>query len=146
MISRTLSSFALISALGIPFTAHAAQAVIDVYKTSSCGCCKAWVTHLEKNGFKVRAHDVEDPGVVRKRGGISDEHASCHTAKVGKYTVEGHVPAADIKRLLLTKPNADGLAVPGMPMGSPGMEGGRSDAYDVLIVKNGRASVFNSYR
>lgn len=145
-MTHTSSMLVLISALAIPVAAFAAQPVIDVYKTAACGCCKKWAKHLESNGFKVKAHDVEDPGVVRKSGGISDEHASCHTAKVGKYVIEGHVPAADIKRLLREKPKAAGLAVPGMPMGSPGMEGGHRDVYDVLLVKNGRATVYNRYR
>ena len=140
------SKLVVIPLFVFPLIASAAQPVIDVYKTASCGCCKKWVQHLQNNGFEVRAHDVKDPGVIRKAGGISDKYASCHTARVGNYIVEGHVPASDIKRLLVTRPKALGLSVPGMPMGSPGMEGGRRDSYDVLIVNQDSAAVYKSYR
>lgn len=140
------SKLVMIPLFLFPLVANAAQPIIDVYKTASCGCCKKWVQHLQSNGFEVRAHDVKDPAVIRRAGGIADKYGSCHTARVGKYIVEGHVPASDIKRLLSTRPRAVGLAVPGMPMGSPGMEGGRSDSYDVLLVKEGSAAVYKSYR
>ena len=137
----------LSAALSLPLLAGAAEPLIKVYKTSTCGCCKAWVLHLSAAGFKVEATDVPDPSVYRKKGGIPDQLGSCHTGMVGKYALEGHVPASEIKRLLKEKPAAKGLAVPAMPMGSPGMEGPRKDAYDVLLVKaNGKSSVYRHYK
>ncbi len=126
--------------------AWAAQPVIDVYKTATCGCCKAWIQHLEKNGFTVKAHDVADTSGYRAKFGIPQQYGSCHTGTVAGYALEGHVPAADIHRLLAQKPKAAGLAVPGMPAGSPGMEGPRQDPYDVLLVKqDGSATVYGHH-
>ena len=119
--------------------------VVDVYKSPECGCCKTWAEHLQKTGFKVILHDVDDVPAARKKLGMPNRYASCHTAKVGEYLVEGHVPAADIKKLLKTHPKAIGLAVPAMPLGSPGMEmeDGRSVPYDTLLVtQDGKAKVF----
>lgn len=136
----------LASALALPVAAGAAQPVIEVYKTEYCGCCKEWIKHLEANGFKVMAKDVANPGDYREKFGIPATYGSCHTGRVGGYAVEGHVPAADIKRLLAEKPKARGLAVPGMPMGSPGMEGARKDPYQVLLVEDGgKTSVYKRY-
>ena len=146
MFSPRLMPLVFASLIGLPALASAAQPVIEVYKTASCGCCKGWVKHLEENGFAVKAHDVANPGDYREKFGIPSELGSCHSAKVGGYALEGHVPAADIKRLLASKPKATGLAVPAMPLGSPGMEGPRSDPYDVLLVKkDGKTSVFKHY-
>lgn len=132
--------------LSIHGAAWAAAPVVDVYKTSSCGCCKEWVKHLEKNGFTVRAHEVNNPSDYRAKFGIPERFGSCHTGVVNGYALEGHVPAADIHRLLKQKPQAAGLAVPAMPMGSPGMEGARQDPYDVYLVKkDGNATVYNHY-
>ncbi|RZA36376.1 MAG: DUF411 domain-containing protein [Lysobacteraceae bacterium] len=132
--------------LSLPLLASAAQPVIEVYKTEYCGCCKEWIKHLEANGFTVKAQNVADPGGYRAKFGIPAEYASCHTGRVGGYAVEGHVPASDIKRLLAEKPKARGLAVPGMPAGSPGMEGARKDPYAVLLVKDGgKTSVYKRY-
>ncbi len=137
---------AVLALLALPLAASAAQPVIEVYKTATCGCCKEWVKHLEANGFKVKAQDVADPGDYRQKFGIPAEYGSCHTGRVNGYAIEGHVPAADIKRLLADNPKARGLAVPGMPMGSPGMEGGRKDPYEVLLVKDGgKTAVFQRY-
>ena len=117
--------------------------VVEVYKSAQCGCCKFWAEHLEKNGFKVNLHDVDDVPAARKKLGMPDQYGSCHTAKVGQYLVEGHVPAADIKRLLKERPKAVGLAVPSMPPGSPGMESDDPVPYDTLLVgKDGKAKVF----
>lgn len=128
--------------------APAAQLQVEVWKSPSCGCCKAWVKHLQANGFEVLAHDVDGPADVRARLGMPDAYGSCHTARVGGYLLEGHVPAREVKRLLAERPRAIGLAVPAMPVGSPGMEvGPRKDPYDVLLVTaDGRASVYQSYR
>ena len=120
--------------------------VIEVYKSATCGCCNAWIDHLKANGFAVNAHNVANPSDYRKKLGISDEMGSCHTGIVQGYVIEGHVPAAEIKRLLAERPMAKGLAVPAMPMGSPGMEGHRSDSYDVLLVgSTGRTSIYKHY-
>lgn len=124
--------------------------LIEVWKTPTCGCCKDWVRHLEANGFEVTTHDVSDTSPVRQRHRIPDNFGSCHSAKVGKYALEGHVPAKDIARLLKEKPDAVGLAVPSMPLGSPGMDGpdygGRRMPYDVfLILLSGEAKVYQSY-
>lgn len=146
MIKRLISRAAMAAVLSVPVLAIAAAPVIDVYKTESCGCCAAWVEHLKANGFKPRVTNVANPSDYRERGGIPNDLGSCHTAMIQGYASEGHVPAADIKRLLAQKPKAKGLAVPGMPLGSPGMEGPRNDPYDVLLVQaNGKITVFKHY-
>jgi len=126
--------------------AMAAAPVIEVFKSESCGCCAAWVDHLKANGFTPKVSNVANPSDYRERGGIPNELGSCHTAMVQGYAIEGHVPASDIKRLLAEKPKAKGLAVPAMPLGSPGMEGPRKDPFDVLLVQaNGKTKVFKHY-
>lgn len=130
--------------------ADAAEAgpLVKVFKNESCGCCQLWVEHLEKAGFTTEIHHVDNLGPIKERVGIPVGMGSCHTAEVGGYFVEGHVPAADIRRLLRDKPAAKGLTVPGMPTGSPGMEGpaGKSQAYDVLLVaKDGATTVYSHY-
>ena len=105
---------------------------MTVYKSASCGCCSLWVAHLEAAGFDVQTHDRNDMSELKDRLGVPGRLRSCHTAKVGRYVIEGHVPAADIQRLLETRPDVAGLAVPGMPMGSPGMEGGAPQPYTVF--------------
>ena len=123
---------------------------MEVWKDPNCGCCKDWVKHLEQVGFAVRVYDT---GNEAKRAALGMPQAlgSCHTGVVGGYAIEGHVPAKDIQRLLREKPKALGLSVPGMPIGSPGMDGaiykGRKDPFDVLLVAaNGNSTVFQSYR
>ena len=123
---------------------------VEVWKDPDCGCCKDWVSHLEANGFQVSVHDSGN-AEARTRLGVPDKLGSCHTGQVGGYALEGHVPARDIKRLLKERPKAVGLAVPGMPVGSPGMDGpeykGRKDPYDVLLIQaNGSSKVYQSYR
>ncbi len=131
------------SMLLIAQPANAADVV--VYKSPTCGCCKNWISHLEENGFTVEAHNERNMNPIKSELGVPRHLQSCHTAKVGGYIVEGHVPAEEIARLLKEKPAVKGLAVPGMPMGSPGMEGPRKDAYDVLTFeKNGKTSVYAS--
>ena len=119
----------------------------EVWKSPFCGCCKLWVRHLQANGFNVVAHDVSDSSVMRKQLGMPSQLGSCHSARIAGYAIEGHVPAADIKRLLAEKPDAIGLSAPGMPIGSPGMEqGDLRDRYDVLLVlRNGQTRVFQSH-
>jgi len=124
--------------------------VVEVWKSPTCGCCNDWIKHLEANGFRVTAVNVPDSRHVRARFGMPAKLGSCHTALVGGYVVEGHVPATDIKRLLREKPRALGITVPGMPIGSPGMDGavynGVRDPFDVLLVQpGGTARVFASY-
>lgn len=118
---------------------------IVVYKSATCGCCRLWVQHLHNAGFAVDARDVDNVDPIKQRVGVPVGHGSCHTAEVAGYFIEGHVPADDIKRLLLERPNAKGLAVPGMPVGSPGMETPSREVkpYDVLLVaQDGSTSVF----
>jgi hypothetical protein len=121
-------------ALLAPKAGAAPAPLVEVWKSDSCGCCGHWIKHLQKNGFAAKVHSVADASVIRRKLGIPDALGSCHTAKAGGYAIEGHVPAADIRRLLREKPNALGLAVPGMPAGSPGMDVAGSPPYDVLLV------------
>ena len=125
----------------------AAEGEMTVYKSPTCGCCSKWITHMEENGFKVKAVDVIEMNVVKEKYGIKRNLASCHTAIIDGYFIEGHVPASDVKRLLAEKIESKGLTVPGMPIGSPGMEmGDRVDPYQVLSVKSdGSTEVFNQY-
>lgn len=136
--------FALIGALALPAWAGP---TVEVYKTSTCGCCNKWIDHLKQNGFQVVARDVEDVVPYKYRYGVPYGMGSCHTARVGGYTIEGHVPAREIKRLLTERPKgARGLAVPGMPHGSPGMEGFQKDPYEVTLFDGqGRTSAYATY-
>ena len=132
------------------WAAAPAKPQIEVWKDPNCGCCKDWVLHLEQSGFVVQVFDSGNTQ-ARKRLGVPEQLGSCHTARVAGYAIEGHVPAKDIQRLLREKPQALGLTVPGMPVGSPGMDGagyqGRKDPYDVLLMaKNGSTSIYKSYR
>lgn len=119
-----------------PDPATSAYPVVAVYKSPDCSCCARWVSHLRLAGFKVDVRNRADLNPVKTRLGVPLDKYACHTAEVGGYFVEGHVPAQDIKRLLAEKPDAKGLAVPGMPVGSPGMEAphGTTQPYDVLLV------------
>ena len=121
---------------------------MDVYKTATCGCCGKWVAHVQQNGFDVQVHEVPGTAEYRQKFGVPEKLASCHTGVVDGYGIEGHVPADDIHRLLKDRPaNAKGLAVPGMPLGSPGMEQGAGRAaYDVMLFSSdGTSSVFRHY-
>ena len=124
-----------------------AEVPIEIYKTKTCGCCAKWVDHLKANGFAPKVTDVPSTAPYRQKYGVPERLQSCHTAVVRGYSVEGHVPAADIQRLLKEKPKAVGIAVPGMPMGSPGMEqGSRRDPYSVILFKaDGATSEFQKY-
>lgn len=116
-----------------------ASSELAVYKSSTCGCCRAWVDHMTGAGFQTRVTEVADPGAVRRAQGVPESMASCHTARIGGYVLEGHVPADDVRRLLAERPDALGLAVPAMPLGSPGMEmpDGRREAYETLLILRG---------
>lgn len=134
------------AALLLAGPARAARGAVEVYKSASCGCCAKWIEHLRANGFDVRAHDVNDTTAARASLGVPQVLGSCHSARVGGFLIEGHVPASDIQRLLRERPSAAGLAVPGMPRGSPGMESDVRDPYDVLLFqRNGRYVVYQRY-
>ena len=139
----------LIAAMGFSTTALAGGAAqsIHVYKSPTCGCCGDWVDHLEDNGFTVDVTDTQLMNQIKVDAGLTPQLASCHTAFIGDYVIEGHVPAADIRRLVAEQPVARGLAVPGMPIGSPGMEiGDRKDPYQVLLFnESGQTRVFADY-
>jgi hypothetical protein len=129
--------------------AIAAKPLVQVWKSPTCGCCKDWVAYLEANGFDTQVFDVGNTA-ARAKFGLSQQFGSCHTALLNGYVIEGHVTASAMKRLLRERPAALGLAVPGMPIGSPGMDGpaynGRRDAFDVLLVqKDGSAAVFERH-
>lgn len=130
-----------------PEVAAAGEREMVVYMTPTCGCCGAWVEHMEAHGFSVTTKKQNDLTEIKLANGITRETASCHTGLIGGYVIEGHVPAADVERLLAERPAVRGLTVPGMPMGSPGMEGAFTDPYDVLSFDHeGTTEVFSSYR
>lgn len=123
-----------------------ATAAIDVYKSPSCGCCGAWVDYIRKAGFEVRVTEMEDLDPVKSKHGVPGDLQSCHTALADGYVIEGHVPVREIRRLLKERPAAVGLAVPGMPSGSPGMEqNGRKDPYQVVLFSPSRRLIFAQY-
>jgi len=123
-----------------------ASDTVVVYKTPSCGCCTGWVDHLRANGFLVTVEEMQDLKSLKTRLGVPGDLESCHTATVGGYFVEGHVPASDVRRLLAEKPVAKGIAVPGMPVGSPGMErGDQRDPYQVIQFGDDGRTVFATH-
>ncbi len=142
-----LSALAMLT-LG-PWAQAQTGTVVEVWKDPNCGCCKDWIKHMEQAGFKTVVHDTGN-NAARARLGLPMKFASCHTALVQGYLLEGHVPASDVRKLLTQKPRALGLAVPGMPVGAPGMDGpeygGRQDRYEVLLVqRDGSSKVMNTY-
>ena len=147
---RALTALAALFAIpALPAGAAAGKPLVDVWKSPTCGCCKDWIRHLEAHGFMVRSHDDGNTD-ARARLGMPLRYGSCHTASVGGYAIEGHVPAREVWRLLKERPQAIGLAVPAMPIGSPGMDGpeygGRQDPYEVLLVqRDGRSTVYQAY-
>jgi len=146
-VLTSLATAAASGLAGLPASAKETLPAVQVFKNPTCGCCGAWVDHMKAAGFTVKVTEVDDTSVARRQHGLPDRFGSCHTAVVAGYVVEGHVHANDVKKLLAMKPVAIGLAVPGMPVGSPGMEtGSRRDPYQVLLVaKDGRERVFSSY-
>lgn len=141
---RTLIGFILaaVPAAAWPKTPKAAG--IRIYKSPYCGCCGAWVEHVKASGFDALVTDIEDVSPIKQRLGVPDELRSCHTAEIGGYFIEGHVPAEDIRKLLRERPKARGIAVPGMPLGAPGMEQGNNrQPFDTLLVdRSGKTTVF----
>ena len=141
---RTMIGLALAAIPAVACSKPAKAAEINVYKSPYCGCCGAWVDNLKASGLQVVVHDMEDVTPIARKAGVPDKARSCHTAIVDGYFVEGHVPPTDIRRLLRERPKARGIAVPAMPIGSPGMEqGDRRDAYATLIVdRTGATRIF----
>jgi hypothetical protein len=151
MLMRTVLLFLPILAFATPpSSAQSARprtpavTAMQVYRSPTCGCCGKWVDHVKAAGFSAAVHEIEDVSPVKAKGGVPGNLQSCHTALIGGYVIEGHVPADVIQQLLTDKPNITGLAVPGMPIGSPGMEqGARVDAYEVIaFTKDGKRSVY----
>ncbi len=145
-----LAGIAALALFPLTRTAHASAILIQVWKDPNCGCCKDWIALLEKSGFATTVID-QGNNAARARLGMPQKFGSCHTALVQGYVIEGHVPVADLQRLLKEKPRALGLSVPGMPIGSPGMDGpeygGRRDPFQVLLIqRDGSTSVFNTYQ
>lgn len=140
--------FSILLALFIRGAAADPLPEVVMHKDPNCGCCSAWAEHLEANGFRVRTVSERDMQAVKRRLAVPQRLTSCHTAKVGGYVIEGHVPASAIQRLLREKPAVAGLSVPGMPLGSPGMEvPGKKDPYEVVSFdKAGRTAVYESHR
>jgi hypothetical protein len=137
------------AALALPGLAQSTKPVVEVWKDPNCGCCKDWIAHMQASGFTVKTYETGN-NAARARLGLPEKFASCHTALVAGYVIEGHVPAREVQRLLKERPKALGLAVPGMPIGSPGMDGpeykGRKDRYDVLLVNaDGRSKIYQTY-
>jgi len=146
---RTGIALAVVSLASIGIGIAAAQQkggpLVEVFKTPTCGCCSQWVEHMRASGFTVRTTDLSDLTEIKKTRGVPDRVQSCHTAVVDGFVVEGHVPAADVHRLLKERPAVAGIAVGGMPVGSPGMEypGTKAQAYDVMAFdKKGATHVF----
>ena len=142
LIQNLLSTALLLSSVGA--FADPAIKEMKVYRSPTCGCCGKWEGHAKQSQFDLNDNVTDDMDAIKKRLGVPEKLASCHTAIVGGYVIEGHVPAADIEKLLATKPNIVGIAAPGMPLGSPGMEmAGKADAYQVVSFdKDGNIAVF----
>ena len=148
-MTRYTAVLALALALLPAAQAFALSTAIDVRKTNGCGCCLAWMEHLEENGFAPVGQDMNGGLLIQFKidNGVPLDKMSCHTATIEGYVIEGHVPAADIRRLLEERPDAVGLTVPDMPLGSPGMDqGARADAYDVFLIRSdGSTDIYASY-
>ena len=143
---RAFLSGAAALGLGLLAPAQAQRApALTVYMSPSCGCCGGWVRHVRENGFRVERRDLADVTPMKRQLGIPQALWSCHTALVDGYAVEGHVPAADIKRLLRERPKAIGLAAPGMPVGSPGMEQGAPQPYSTVLFDSHSSRVFERH-
>lgn len=149
-MTRAWMLIAAAAALGASATilAQPRGTVVEVYKTSTCGCCSKWVEHLQADGFTVQTTNLQDLTETKRTHGVPQRLQSCHTGIVDGYVLEGHVPAADVRRLLKERPGVAGVAVPGMPTGSPGMEvrGARTQPYDVVAFdRGGNTYVFASH-
>lgn len=148
-MNLTLKTLLLTFGVGMATFVNAKPIQMEIWKSPTCGCCNDWIDHMKQNGFEVKINETGNREAHQKFN-IDNKLASCHTAVVDGYVVEGHVPADDVKRLLAEKPDAVGLTAPGMPVGSPGMDGevyqGRKDPYDVILIKkDGNHQIFNSH-
>lgn len=140
---KQIGGVVLASALALSMGQAYAAEEITVFKNPMCGCCVKWIEHLRKSGFEVRSVNIEGMDAVQRRFGVPAALGSCHTAVVGGYVIEGHVPASDIQRLLKERPSIAGLSAPGMSVGSPGMEGAKPQPYSVMsFTKDGATAVF----
>ena len=145
-ITRRLFSFVLLSSTFVGSTkTWAAWPLVTVHKDPTCGCCSEWVTHLEVNGFRTKTIETKTINRIKAQLGVPNELWACHTAQVGGYLIEGHVPAVAIEKLLATRPKAKGLAVPGMPSGSPGMTG-EHEEYEVTLFGPKERRVFGKFK
>jgi hypothetical protein len=145
---RTMLLCAVLLSLILYWNAYAATPEITVFKDPTCQCCDGWIAHLRANGFQVSVKEIDGPALreLKQKYAIPSTFQACHTAVIDGYVIEGHVPAAEIHRLLQERPKALGLVVPGMPTGSPGMESTRSEKYSVLLFdSNGESSVYREY-
>ena len=143
--TRRVALLSVLAFLLAPRVNAAEEQVVTVYKDPRCGCCSIWMLHLEKNGFVTRPVNITNAEAIKSQFGVPSELATCHTAQVGDYVIEGHVPATAIKRLMIEKPKATGLGVPGMPAGSPGMESGRPERYDVVLFGPSERRIYMSF-
>ncbi|MGD9828369.1 MAG: DUF411 domain-containing protein [Hyphomicrobiaceae bacterium] len=143
---EVLGLMAIATAMASGILRVEAQPVAKIFRSPTCGCCHLWAEHLRRNGFAATIIDTDDMRAVKARLAVPAELASCHTAEIEGYVVEGHVPAHAIRRLLAEKPKARGLAIPGMPIGSPGMEGGTPEIYEVILFGEGVTRSFGRYR
>jgi hypothetical protein len=143
-LARTAAAcLVVVLAAAVGFAQTPKPVAMTVYKSPTCGCCAKWVEHMRANGFEATVSDMPDVTPVKDKQGVPTTLRSCHTALVGGYAIEGHVPADLVKKLLKEKPAAAGIAVPGMPMGSPGMEGATKDTYNIVLFdKAGKTSVY----
>jgi hypothetical protein len=143
------ASAAVLTSLMLSGTAGTAFAsdVVEVWKAKSCDCCAGWVKHMQSSGFDVKTHEVEDVDPVKRANGVPEPLHSCHTATVGGYVIEGHVPADDVKRLISERPQAKGLSVPGMPADAPGMDMNMGQPYQVILfgTPDGKPSVYANH-
>lgn len=147
LLALSFGSYAAEESVSIAEAAKVEPIEITVYRSPTCGCCGKWIAHLKENNFQIKDIVTEDMQEIKDKYGVPKEMASCHTAIIDGYVIEGHVPANDIKVLLKMKPAIIGISVPGMPVGTPGMEmGGKKDAYKVIgFDKNKQYQIFNSY-
>jgi hypothetical protein len=145
-LHATIATVLAVSLFAVSSPSQPAGERITVYKDRSCSCCKNWIAYLQSNGFKVEVHEVEGTAPYQKQFHVPAALASCHTAVVSGYTIEGHVPVREIKKLLAERPKIQGLSVPGMVVGSPGMEGTPSRAYSVVAFSAaGQPTVYANY-
>ncbi len=144
-MTRRTATLSMAAAMLLPASSWAAGAAITVHKDPNCGCCSGWVDHLQASGYAAKVIETADIDAVKKRLGVPADLAACHTAEVGGYIVEGHVPARAIAKLLAERPSAKGLAVPGMPAGSPGM-GGDPEVYEVILFGPSGNRVFGRFK